>query len=277
MIINSCAKINIGLNVINQRNDGYHNIQTVFYPISLCDEISINIDTTLSQPYRLQLVGSKVTDYDEDNIIIKLLHLLRSEFPEITPIDIYLKKRIPSGAGLGGGSSNAAFFMKGINELFDLGLSTQQMQQRISLLGADCAFFIEPKPSFAEGIGELLSPCQVNLKGLYLVLVKSKDFVSTAIAYSKLSPKQPKCSLQELIKLPISEWKGNILNDFEESVFREYPSIEAIKETLYDMGAVFALMSGSGSTVFALFKNKQPELQKVFSDCFVYQSLIRDF
>lgn len=273
MFLNPCCKINLGLYVVEKRSDGYHNLETVFYPIPLCDNLEVKTLHHSNEPYLLQTVGPKIQGDPEDNLIIKVYNQLKSDF-ELPQLDILLHKKIPTGAGLGGGSSDAAFMMRILNEEYQLGMDNSEMRKRISKLGADCAFFIDPHPTYAMGIGDIFSPITLSLKKWVLVLVKPQTSVSTQKAYSQIVPKKPSVDLREALALPVEEWKNVVYNDFEKSVFSTHPEIEAIKETLYDMGACFALMSGSGSTVFALFKKKQDDLRKIFSDCFTFQSTL---
>ena len=265
------AKINIGLYVTRRREDGYHDLETIFYPIPLHDNLSISSLKMSDAPYQLQTAGHKIEGNSEDNLIVKVYKQLAEEF-DLPPLDIYLYKRIPMGAGLGGGSSDAAAMIKLLNETFDLGLSTEDMERRVARLGADCAFFVQGKPTFATGIGDILTPIELSLSGMHLVLVKPDIFVSTKEAYGGIVPATPEHDLLEAIKAPITEWRHTVSNDFEKNVFRLHPEIAAIKQTLYDMGAVYASMSGSGSTVFGLFPHAVEEAERVFDDCFVWQS-----
>lgn len=265
------AKINIGLYVTRRREDGYHDLETIFYPIPLHDNLSISPLKMSNAPYQLQTAGHKIEGNSDDNLIVKVYKQLAEEF-DLPPLNIYLYKRIPMGAGLGGGSSDAAAMIKLLNETFDLGLSTEDMERRVARLGADCAFFVQGKPAFATGIGDILSPIELSLSGMHLVLVKPDVFVSTKEAYGGIVPATPEHDLLEAIKAPITEWRHTVSNDFEKNVFRLHPEIAAIKQTLYDMGAVYASMSGSGSTVFGLFPHAVEEAERVFDDCFVWQS-----
>ncbi len=245
-----CAKINIGLNIVGRRADGYHDIETVFYPIPLCDELEIEeADVDSFSLSGIPLVGNV-----ESNLVLKAIGLLRDKGYNIPPLRVRLEKNIPSGAGLGGGSSDAAFTLWMLNEMFMLGLSTEEMKRLASILGADCAFFVEVKPAFAEGIGNVLYPIDLDLSGLFLVLVKPEDAVSTREAYSQTIPHVPSLSLREAVRGDITTWRDTIVNDFEKSVFPLHPEIESIKRSLYEQGALYASMSGSGSSVFALFR-----------------------
>lgn len=275
MLLSPCCKINLGLNVVEKRPDGYHDLQTVFYPVPLRDNLEFTEIRDDRDPYRLRLGGFAVGGRAADNLVVRVYLSLKEEF-HLPPLDIFLYKHIPLGAGLGGGSSDAAYMMRGLNEAYALGLSTAEMQRRMARFGADCAFFVEARPAYAEGIGDVLSPLPLSLKGMYLLLVKPDVFVSTAEAYSHVKPRMPEVPLKETLKLPVDTWRSSVVNDFEESVFPGHPELAAIKQTLYDMGAVYAAMSGSGSTLFGLFTRPVPEAVKVFKHCFVFsKQLVR--
>ncbi len=244
------AKINIGLYVTGKRPDGYHNLETVFYPVPLCDELTI----TLSDTDSLQLEGIALEGDLMDNLVMRAVGKLRQCGHEVPPVSIRLRKNIPSGAGLGGGSSDAAFTVRGLNELLRLGLNTEEMQRMVASLGADCAFFITDQPMFATGIGDELSPISVNLSGMYIVMVKPDDFISTREAYSGVMPQQPQYDLRQSIAQDITLWPRLIENDFEHSIFPMHPAIADIKAQMYAQGAIYAAMSGSGSTVYGLFR-----------------------
>ncbi len=250
MLTQPCAKINLGLYVTERRPDGYHNLQTIFYPIPLTDELEV----VPAHSDSLDIEGIPVAGRTEDNLVMKVVSLLRNEGYRVPPVSIRLKKNIPSGAGLGGGSSDAAYMMRMLNEMFQLGMSIQEMEQKVARLGADCAFFIQSRPMFAEGIGNVFTPISLpRLKGRYLVLVKPDDFVSTKEAYAHVSPKKPNVPLMTVIGGDIDKWKKSVKNDFETSVFPTHPTIAEIKESLYASGADYAAMSGSGSSVFGIF------------------------
>ncbi len=253
------AKINLGLFLTEKRADGYHNLQTVFYPIKINDVVEL-VDAEENQ---MLIKGIDIPGEDIDNICLKAFKMLQSDF-NLPNQQIVLLKNIPVGAGLGGGSSNAAFLIKLVNQKFDLGLTDEQMQGYARPLGADCAFFIKNKPTYAFAKGDEFEELEIDLSSYYLVLVKPPVHVSTAQAYSKVNIKQASSSLKDLIHLPLQDWQAHILNDFEPSVFEKYPQIDVIKTKLYQAGAKFALMSGSGSSVFAIFENevKLPELEK---------------
>lgn len=270
MLTHPNAKINIGLYVVEKRSDGYHNLQTVFYPIPLQDVLEVNTLRKSNEAYLFQQVGNPIEGNPADNLIIKVYEDLKKDF-DLPPLDIYLYKNIPTGAGLGGGSSDAASMIKVLNESYDLGLSPQEMERRVARLGADCAFFIRQRPAYATGIGDILSPISLSLKGWFLALIKPDIAVSTKEAYSKVTPRIPSADLRESLRQPVEAWRDCVSNDFEDSVFLHHPQIAAIKQTLYDMGAAYASMSGSGSSVYGLFKSpKEEEIKEVFKDCFVF-------
>jgi len=244
------AKINLGLHILSKRADGYHNIETVFYPVNLCDALEIvpatEGKTTFSQ------TGISIGGKPEDNLVIKACSLLKEDY-NLPEISIYLRKQIPSGAGLGGGSSDAAFMIKLLNDFARLKLSGEQMEEYAGRIGADCSFFIQNKPVFAEGTGNVFSPVNISLRGYHLVMVKPSVSISTKEAYSQVKPQQPAMPLKEIIRLPVNEWKTHLINDFEPGVFAQYPEIKEVKQQLYAEGAIYASMSGSGSAVFGIF------------------------
>jgi 4-diphosphocytidyl-2-C-methyl-D-erythritol kinase len=260
------AKINLGLNVIERRPNGYHTIETVFYPIGLNDVLEVLPSETCSD-YSFLSSGISFGGDPEENLIVKAYRLLRSEY-QFPAVDISLFKQIPFGAGLGGGSSDAAFMLKVLNELFELKITSKKLERLAARLGADCPVFIQNKPVFATGKGNVFTPIELSLKGYFLLLVKPDIHISTPEAYSQVKPKKPDISLLDLINKPISEWKNTIKNDFEKSVFVNYPAIELIKNNLYEMGALYASMSGSGSAVYGIFES-EPEKNELFEGFFV--------
>lgn len=265
------AKINLGLNITEKRPDGYHNLETIFYPINLQDALEVTRKENATEEYSLHVSGTVIEGAPEDNLVIKAYRLLKKDFPQISPIDIHMYKHIPTGAGLGGGSSDAAYMIKLLNEKFSLGLETVQMEVYASQLGADCAFFVRNRPVFATGIGNRFESIDLSLKGHHLVLVKPDISVSTREAYSEIKPQHPTVSLKEIIKQPIENWKGHMINDFEKNVFRNHPEIAAIKDKLYDLGAVYASMSGSGSSVYGIFKEPIQNVEEKFCGDFCRQ------
>lgn len=270
MIAFSNCKINLGLHIINKREDGFHNLETVFYPIPLADTLEL-IDNKIDAfnditftSYGLNIDGSL-----DSNLVVKAYRLLANDF-KLKAVDFYLLKNIPMGAGLGGGSSNAAFALKLLNDSFGLNLSNKQLENYAAMLGSDCAFFIENKPSYATGRGEILEPINIDLSGYFFVLVKPNIHVSTADAFSNVYKRgESLVSLKELINNPIEKWNGLIENDFEKSVFKSHPRIGLIKNELYANGAIYASMSGSGASVFGLFKT-EIDLKALFENDFYF-------
>ena len=267
------AKINLGLNITSKRADGYHNIETIFYPIALKDALEI-LPSDDRKVYRLFETGIDINSRAEQNLVIKALSLL-GERRDIPNIDIHLLKNIPGGAGLGGGSSNASFMLKLLNETYSLGYTYCELMQFAVSLGADCAFFLKNKPVFANGIGDNLVDINLSLDDYFMVVVKPDVSVSTKEAYTAITPKQPAVSLQEIVKRPINEWRNLMQNDFETPIFKKHPVIGDIKESLYDQGAVYASMSGSGTSVYGLFE-KKPSVcfSETFPDYFVWKNYI---
>ena len=249
------AKINLGLNITEKRPDGYHNLETIFYPVPIEDALELHPLTNGSgEKCRLHQSGITIAGEPESNLVVKAYRLLDAEFG-LPPVEVHLCKHIPSGAGLGGGSADAAFMLKMLNEQFNLNLSDEALEERAARLGADCAFFVKNLPTYAEGIGNLFSPVSLSLKGVKILLVKPDIFVSTRDAFAHIRPRRPQVSLKEVATRPLSEWRMCMVNDFEESVFPQFPAIGHIKEELYRQGAAYASMSGSGSSVFGLFES----------------------
>ena len=265
------AKINLGLHITEKRSDGYHNLETVFYPIPLEDALEVHpLPNTTKEPFVLRTSGIEVAGNAADNLVVKAYLLLRDRF-QLPPIDIQLFKHIPSGAGLGGGSADAAFMLKLLNDRFALNLTIAEMEDYAATLGADCAFFVRNQPTFATGIGNLFSPIQLSLTGYQLLVIKPDVFVSTREAFAQIKPHQPIHPLREVIAQPISNWKELLVNDFEASVFPQHPTIQKVKEMLYEQGAIYASMSGSGSSLFGLFAPEValPQVEKHSSFSFV--------
>ena len=245
-------KINLGLSITEKRPDGYDNLETVFYPVALEDALEIRTNPEAQQKFTLHQHGMEIAGNPENNLVVKAYLLLDKEF-HLPPVEIHLYKHIPSGAGLGGGSSDAAFMLKLLNEHYNLQLSDNQLEDYAAILGADCAFFIKNTPTYAEGIGNIFSPIELSLKGYRIMIVKPDVFVSTREAFANIRPHRPEYPVREVIRRPVAEWKDTLINDFEASVFPQYPVIGEIKEELYHQGAIYASMSGSGSSVFGLF------------------------
>lgn len=288
MVTNPICKVNLGLYVTGRRNDGMHDLSTIFLPVvGLCDTLEIvPLDETYSCD-RLHITGMALPSPAEDNIVLKTVHSLRKDYPQIPFLEIWLHKAIPTGAGLGGGSSDAAYCMKMLDEMFDLKLSDNEAINRLSILGADCPFFWKAHTAYAEGIGEELHYISIpSLKDYTLLLVKPPFGVSTREAFGGIVPQIPESKLQHSVLEPVSRWQETISNDFEKTVCPIHPEIQAIKETLQDLGVVYSQMSGSGSTVIGLLPNAQytenylteihNQLKKVFpKDYFVAVSPIK--
>ncbi len=245
------AKINIGLNITSKRADGYHNLESIFYPIALRDILEI------IPSKQLCFVSTGLSIPVQDNLCLKAYELIKIHYG-ITPVSIHLHKNIPIGSGLGGGSSDAAFTLIALNTIFELGLEKDELKKMASKLGADCPFFIENTPSLASGIGELLNPSDLDLSNYHLLVVKPDIFISTKKAFSAVVPQKPTLSLEEEIKIPIEKW--TLKNDFEDSIFTQYPELLEIKKSLIRAGALYASMSGSGSSIYGIFSQK-PQLE----------------
>lgn len=273
MIVFPCAKINLGLNIVSKREDGYHNLETVFYPIPLYDALEIKYmdekfpsDTACD----LKVTGNAVDCDEQKNLVVKAYHILAADY-QLPRIHTHLYKHIPSQAGLGGGSSDAAFMIRLLDERFRLNIGNPEMERYAARLGADCAFFIEAEPAYAEGIGDVLMPADGpdgNLQGYYLCVVKPDVAVSTKEAYSAITPKKPAKSCRDIVRQPIETWKEELVNDFEEPIFKMHPELEAIKQKLYDQGAVYASMSGSGSALYGIFKEEPKGIEEQFDSMF---------
>jgi 4-diphosphocytidyl-2-C-methyl-D-erythritol kinase len=257
MIIFPNAKINIGLNIINRRPDGYHNLETVFYPVKINDALEIIESGELS----FESAGLPIPGRMEDNLCIRGYHLLKKDF-DLPPVKIFLYKHIPIGAGLGGGSADAAFFIRLLNQKFNLGLTDDLMINYARQLGADCAFFIKNKPVFAFDRGDEFEPVKLDLSNYKIALVMPPVHVSTAEAYGGVKPAPVRQSLMELIDEPVHQWKHFIKNDFETTVFKNHPVIRGVKAALYEAGAIYASMSGSGASVFGIF-DTLPDLSEL--------------
>lgn len=273
MITFPCAKINLGVNIVSKRPDGYHNLETVFYPIPLTDALEIKyMDEKFpsESPCDLKITGNDVDCNEEDNLVIKAYQLLAADF-QLPRVHAHLVKRIPTQAGLGGGSSDAAYMIRLLDERFRLNIGIPEMERYAAKLGADCAFFITADPSYAEGIGDVLMPVDVpgaGLGGYYLAVVKPSVAVSTRDAYAAIVPKTPAKCCRDIVRQPIETWKDELVNDFEAPIFAMHPELAAIKQSLYDAGAVYAAMSGSGSALFGIFREQPTGLEKEFEGMF---------
>ncbi len=259
MILFPNAKINIGLNILSRREDGFHNLETIFYPLAIRDALEVvEADQMKFTSSGLEIPGDAM-----DNLCLKAYYLLSKDY-KLPPVHIHLHKNIPIGAGLGGGSADASFFIRLINQKFELGMDALQMEGYASKLGSDCAFFIQNKPAIAVGKGDQLQTINLDLSSYFIMLVMPQVQVSTSDAYRGVRPATMASSLADLIKLPIEAWRVAIKNDFEPSVFLQYPIISEIKSKLYSAGALYACMSGSGSSVFGIFEKelKLPDLEQ---------------
>ena len=274
MIDFPCAKINLGLNITEKRADGYHNLETVFFPIPICDALEIK---TMDERFPsnvacdLKVTGNNVCCNENDNLIVKAYNMIAADF-DIPRVHAHLYKNIPSEAGLGGGSSDAAYMIRLLDQRFRINIGNAEMEKYAARLGADSPFFITAEPSYAEGIGEILSPVNItnnNLEGYSLVVVKPQIAVSTKEAFSNITPRKPLMCCREIVAQPIETWKDALCNDFEESVFGIYPKLNDIKNRIYTLGAAYAQMSGSGSSLFGIFKSDVDEqsIKNEFADC----------
>ncbi|HVT84866.1 MAG TPA: 4-(cytidine 5'-diphospho)-2-C-methyl-D-erythritol kinase [Chitinophagaceae bacterium] len=251
------CKINLGLHILRKRTDGFHDLDTVFYPLPLKDALEVISNTEKNKNPTATISftssGSPIEIQTEENICVKAYHLLKKDFPQLPAIKMHLHKIIPAGAGLGGGSADGAFALQLLNEKFNLGLNTEQQKQYALQLGSDCPFFIVNVPCVATGRGEIMEEISLDLSGYKFVLVNPGIHINTAWAFSQITPTLPKRSVKEIIQQPIETWKHELINDFEIPVFKNYSEIKEIKDTLYRSNAVYAGLSGSGSTVFGVF------------------------
>lgn len=280
MITFPCAKINLGLNIVSKRKDGYHNLETVFYPIPLTDALEIKLmgdEFPSDVPCDLKITGNAVDCDEQNNLVVKAYNLLAADF-RIPRIHAHLVKRIPSQAGLGGGSADAAFMIRLLDERFRLNIGNAEMEKYAAKLGADCTYFISADPEdgdtacYAEGIGEELMPVSGpgdNLRGYHLVVVKRDDIaVSTKEAYAAITPQAPAKCCRDIVRQPIETWKEELVNVFEAPIFKMHPELPEIKQKLYNLGAVYAAMSGSGSAIFGIFKHKPANIEEQFEGMF---------
>lgn len=267
MITYPNCKINLGLCILEKRPDKYHNLETVFYPIPLTDilEIIENKDPENSPTFPLSTSGIPIQGTNSSNLCVKAYKLLKKDFPKMPWVRVHIHKIIPIGAGLGGGSSNGAFALKMYNQLFNLQITDEKLMEYAAVLGSDCPFFIKNQPCHATGRGELLREISLDLSAYQFVVVNPGIYVNTGDAFRDIVPGHPKHPLLETIQLPPEKWKGLLKNDFEETLFVKYPEIAKVKEQLYAAGAVYASMSGSGSTVYGLFHRSAP-IQLSFPD-----------
>ena len=274
------CKINLGLSIIRKRTDGYHDLETVFYPIQIKDALEI-IETKNSQQSgdtdrdnaQCSISGLTIDGDIENNLCVKAYHLLKKDFPDLPAVQIHLHKVIPMGAGLGGGSADGAFTLKLLNRKFELGLTEEVLIKYALQLGSDCPFFIKNTPSFATGRGEKLEPVNVDLSGHRLIIVHPGIYVNTGLAFSNIKNYQRSGSVKEIVQQPVSSWKQELTNDFEEPVFSKHPEIKKVKDDLYDNGAVYASMTGSGSAVYGIFE-KASSIEIFFPKHFFVKELV---
>ena len=259
MILFPNCKINIGLYITNRRDDGYHDLETVFYPISLTDALEI-VPATNTE---LHISGAEIAGNKEDNLVWKAYAMLQQQFPgKVKPIAIYLHKAIPMGAGLGGGSADGAYMLRLLNDFFELGLTKLQLADMALQLGSDCPFFIENKPLFAKSRGEQMTTIPLNLSSYSIQLICPDIHVSTKEAFALIKPGPSTMNLQKLHELPVVAWNEYVYNAFELPICKKYPVIRQIIDQLYEQGAIYAAMSGSGSAIYGIFeKGKKAEIQ----------------
>ena len=262
------SKINLGLNIVGKRGDGYHGIETVFFPVQLKDALEV----IEKEKFEFSTSGSPIEGETEKNLCIKAYHLLKKDFPQLPSVQMYLYKAIPIGAGLGGGSADGAFTLKLLNKKFELNLSEKQLINYSLQLGSDCPFFILNKPCFATGRGEILEPTELDLSEFKIVIVLPAIHISTAWAFANIKPLKPVKSIKQIIQQPITTWNDELINDFEKPVFAKYPEIKSIKDALYDEGAIYASMSGSGSAVYGIFR-KEKAISLTFPENYFVKTL----
>ncbi|WP_031528900.1 4-(cytidine 5'-diphospho)-2-C-methyl-D-erythritol kinase [Dyadobacter crusticola] len=268
MLVFPNAKINIGLNIVEKRPDGFHNIESCFYPVGWKDALEI----TRSESFSAEFDGISIPGNEADNICVKAYQQLAADY-DLPPVKIHLLKGIPIGAGLGGGSADAAFTIKALNEFFDLNISFEKQLSYARRLGSDCAFFILNQPAYCFGKGDEFEPIDIKLKGKWIVLVNPGIHISTVEAYSGIKPQRSDADLRSLLSKPIGTWKDHVKNDFEATLFPKYALLSEIKEELYKQGALYASMSGSGSTIFGIFE-QEADLANDFSQFKIWQGIL---
>lgn len=273
MIIFPIAKVNLGLNVVERRPDGYHNLQTVFYPVGIQDALEIfpmAEDFPSEVDCDIKVSNIPIEGDEQRNLVARAYQLLKQDFPNLPRLHVHLYKGIPTQAGMGGGSSDASAMLRLLNTSFQLNLSDEKLISYASKLGADCAIFILNRPAYAEGIGEKLYPMDIDLSGWYMAVVRPDIPVPTKEAFARIKPHFPQKCCRDIVMQPVETWKEELVNDFEESVFALHPKLAAIKERLYQLGATYAAMSGSGSALFGLFRQPidlQSSFEGMFSTC----------
>jgi 4-diphosphocytidyl-2-C-methyl-D-erythritol kinase len=266
MILFPPAKVNLGLNILFKREDGYHEIETCMVPIPFTDILEI----TEGDEFEFLQTGLAIPGNLDSNLCVKAFQLLKQKFA-IPNVRIHLRKQIPMGAGLGGGSADAAYVLKGLNELFILNISTSELEEMAAHLGSDCPFFIQNKPQIARGRGEALSEINLDIKGKYLILLNPRIHVGTKEAYDGVQPRAASKRIEEILSGSVDTWQSELLNQFEQSIFPKYPLIKELKDSLIQMGAVYASMSGSGSSVFGIYNEKPTEIQLKLREFLVFE------
>jgi 4-diphosphocytidyl-2-C-methyl-D-erythritol kinase len=255
MLVFSSCKINLGLHIVEKRSDGFHNIETVFYPLSWCDAIEV-LESTDNQQFKINFSGISIPGDSKDNILVKAYDLVKKDHA-LPAIRVHLFKNVSMGAGLGGGSANAVNFIHLLDKKFDLKIAASKKMEYAKQLGSDCAFFVEKKAVLAKEKGDVFEPVKIDLSNYYILVVYPNVHSDTKMAYAGVMPKKPLQNIKTIIETkPIEQWKGNLTNDFENSVFKQLPQLKILKEDLYRSGAIYASMSGSGSAVFGIFKQK---------------------
>lgn len=273
MIIFPIAKVNLGLNVVERRPDGYHNLQTVFYPVGIQDALEIfpmAEDFPSEVDCDIKVSNIPIEGDEQRNLVVRAYQLLKQDFPNLPRLHVHLYKGIPTQAGMGGGSSDASAMLRLLNTSFQLNLSDEKLISYASKLGADCAIFILNRPAYAEGIGEKLYPMDIDLSGWYMAVVRPDIPIPTKEAFARIKPHFPQKCCRDIVMQPVETWKEELVNDFEESVFALHPELAAIKERLYQLGATYAAMSGSGSALFGLFRQPidlRSSFEGMFSTC----------
>lgn len=271
MIVRPNAKINIGLNIVEKRADGFHNLESLMVPFGLTDELKLTENKRHgAKKFELVIDGLAVDGSLDTNLVSRAYHLINTDY-SLPPVRVVLKKQIPLGAGLGGGSADGAFTITALNKMFDLKLSVDAMQRYAAMLGSDCALFVQNKPAFATSRGEILKPVDINLKGYSIVIVKPNVHVNTAQAYKLLTPHRPETPITDLLDKKPEEWRGKMVNDFEAPIFEMFPVLSTIKTAMYNAGAAYASMSGSGSAIYGLFHQIPDVEQLKFDECFIWK------
>lgn len=279
------AKLNLGLNIVSKRDDGYHNLETIFFPIGLNDNIVdnnnklcdiIEIFPAIDGKEELIITGNSIDCPLDKNLVWRAYKAFCDATTcEIPPLKIILDKHLPDGAGMGGGSADASFTLSLLNKYFDNILSSDELKQIALSLGADCPFFLYNKPCYASGIGEIIQPIELDLSGYWIAIVKPQVSISTKEAFSMITPQKPNINLKEIAKEPIEKWKNLMQNDFEKSMFSLHPEIRNIKDNLYKHGAIFASMTGSGSAFFGIFKNEESATDAIINSECEFKSIIK--